>query len=164
MQTISLRKAISLRRAKPNDFEVFKKLNDYDYQLLYSRSDSDKNEELSEEAKKIIEYYALDTRPSDPRELFDNNMKNMFIIEVDEKTSGYICVSGRKNIKITDMAISDFSICGELYLSRILHCLSAATKADSFWLFCFNKGVAGIFRRIGFTVNDCFTLERKNEG
>ena len=157
-------KQISLRKAGKSDYDDYKKLYDkYDFLYKIDFEDGPKQEEKS---KQILQELGINTAmlkddEESFRKSFENNLKSIFIIEVENEISGYMRISRtKKSIKISEMSISDYSIINELYLLKIIHCLFQETKAEIIWLIVPNENVKKMFCRIGFEKRLCHIEKR----
>ena len=144
-------KLISLRKAKLDDLSIYTKFyNDDDAQFLYSNHDDNDENNLKEKLYNIgIEEKILNE--INVEDDYKENLKNIYLIMVDQVICGYIKIEKKaKDIVIRDMALSDYGIMNELYLSKLFYCLTQKTKTEKIIIYFCNNTNAKTLQRIGF--------------
>ena len=146
-------KQISLRKAKLDDLDTFRKFHeDDDAQFLYSNHDETDEVNGNEVLKKVtddIGGYNQSLFDNDPSKIFGENLKNF--INVNQVVCGYIRTEKKsKELAIRDMTISDYSILNEVYLSKLFYCLFQKTKVEKIIIYFCNGNNAKMLQRIGF--------------
>lgn len=149
-------KEISLRKAKLDDFEVYKTLyDDSDAQFLYSGPEFVSVEEFKETMYNL----GIDEEKINEEDVegdYKNYLKGIYFINVDQVISGYIKTEKKgKEVIIRDMTISDFGIWSETYLCKLFNALYNITKTDKIIIYYCNPINAKMLQRIGFTRNGC---------
>lgn len=144
-------KEISLRKAKLDDFEMYKTLyEDDEAQFIYSNHDEDNDESY----KNTLYNLGIDEKllsKEDVEKDYKNNLKNIYFVYVNQVLSGYIKTEKKgKELIIRDMAIRDYSITNEVYLCKLFNILFKTSKTEKICIFFCNDTNAKMLQRIGF--------------
>lgn len=144
-------KEISLRKAKLDDFEMYKTLyEDDEAQFIYSNHDEDSDESY----KNTLYNLGIDEKllsKEDVEKDYKNNLKNIYFVYVNQVLSGYIKTEKKgKELIIRDMAIRDYSITNEVYLCKLFNILFKTSKTEKICIFFCNDTNAKMLQRIGF--------------